>query len=164
VQVLEATSERRGRFRVTRDGSPLGHMEFRALAESGAIILGDRRLTIRRKGAMSGAWLLEEDTPGVGPQVVASAEKPSAWRNGIILRVPGRPEVRLDRLSAWRSTFELTEADRRLGAIRRTGVWRRRVQAEIPGDVPPPLQLFALWMAVLLYRRDDSAAAGGASG
>lgn len=163
--MLEATSERRGRFRVTRDGSPFGHMEFRALAESGAIvIMGDQRLTIRREGAMSGGWLLEEDTPGVGPQVVASAEKPSAWRNGIVLRVAGWPELRLDRASAWKATFELTEADRRLGAIRRTGLWRRRVQAEIPDDVPPPLQLFVLWMAVLLYRRDDSAAAGAASG
>jgi hypothetical protein len=162
--MLEATSERRGSFRITRDGSPFGHMEFRALAESGAIVMGDHRLTIRREGPMSGAWLLEEDAPGVGPQVVASAEKPSAWRNGIILRVAGRPELRLDRASAWKATFELTEADRRLGAIRRTGVWRQRVQAEIPDDVPPPLQLFVLWMAVLLYRRDDSAATGAASG
>jgi hypothetical protein len=164
--MLEATSERswRGSFCVTRDGGPFGHMEFRALVESGAIVMGDRRLTIRREGAMSGAWLLEEDTPGVGRQVVASAEKPSAWRNGIILRMSGRPELRLVRASAWKATFELIEADRRLGAIRRTGVWRRRLQAEIPDDVPPPLQLFALWMAVLLYRRDDSAAAGAASG
>ena len=162
--MLEATYERRGRFRVTRDGSPFGHMEFRALAEAGAIVMGDRRLTIRREGTMSGAWLLEEDTPGVGAQVVASAEKPSAWRNGIILRMPGRPELRLKRASAWKPVFELAEADRRLGAIRRTSVWRRRVQAELPDDVPPPLQLFALWMAMLLYRRDDSAAAGAASG
>jgi hypothetical protein len=30
--------------------------------------------------------------------------------------------------------------------------------------MPAELQLFVLWMALLLYRRDDSAAASAASG
>ncbi|HSK95033.1 MAG TPA: hypothetical protein VK891_00310 [Euzebyales bacterium] len=79
--MLEATSERslRGRFRVTSDGNPVGRVEFRGLGEAGAVVLADRRLTVRREGRMSGAWLLEEHTDGVGAQVVATAEKPSAW-------------------------------------------------------------------------------------
>jgi hypothetical protein len=161
--MLEATSERswRGRFRVTRDDRPVGDLEFRAMGESGAIEVGDQNLTVRREGRMSGAWLLEEHTGG--PKVLATAEKPSAWRNSLLLRLPDRPQLRLERPSAWRAIFELTEAGRTIGSIRRSGVWRPRVQVDLPEDLPLRLQLFTLWMALLLYRRDDSAAASAAA-
>jgi hypothetical protein len=161
--MLEATSEGplRSRFRVTRDGAPVGHVEFRAVREAGAIDIGDERLTIRRDGAM-GLWQLEQHTDGVGTQTIATAEKPSAWRSRVVLHLPGRPAWQVRRPSAWRTAYELTEADRAVGTIRRSGVWRQRVQAEIPDDVPVSQQLFTLWMVLLLFRRDDSAAASAA--
>jgi hypothetical protein len=163
--MLEATAKGAGgsTYRVTSDGNAVATMEFRGrLSESGAIVGGHGYLTIRRDHPTSGAWLLERHDDGAGPQVVATAEKPSAMRSGFILRMPGWPVLQLDRPSAWKPVFNLTEADRRVGTIRRARGWRRRIQAHIHDEVPAALQLFALWTAVLLERRAQNtrAAAG----
>jgi hypothetical protein len=50
-----------------------------------------------------------------------------------------------------------TIADRAVGTIRRVRGLRRPFQADIRDDVPGTLQLFALWMALLLERRAASA-------
>jgi hypothetical protein len=154
--MLEATANGRGggTYGVTSGGDAVATMEFRGrLSETGAIVGGHGHLTIRREGTTSGAWLLERNDDGVGPQVVATAEKPSAIRSGFLLRMPGRPVLQLERPSAWKPVFNLTEADRRVGTIRRVRGFRRQIQADIHDDVPATLQLFALWTAVLLERR-----------
>jgi hypothetical protein len=151
--MLEATADG-STYRVTRDGNAVATMEFRGrLSESGAIVDGHSHLRIRRERPTSGAWLLERHDDGAGPQVVATAEKPSAMRSGFMLRMPGRALLQLDRPSAWKPVFNVTEADRQVGTIRRVRGWRRRIQADIHDDVPATLQLFALWTAVLLERR-----------
>jgi hypothetical protein len=152
--MLEATAQGRSTYQVTSDGNTVATMQFQGrLGESGAIVEGHSHLTIRRERPTSGAWLLERHDDGVGRQIVATAEKPSALRSGFILRMPGRPVLQLDRPSAWKPVFNVTEADRGVGTIRRVRGWRRRLQADVHDDVPATLQLFALWTAVLLERR-----------
>jgi hypothetical protein len=154
--MLEATVDG-GNYQVARDGDTVATLQFQGTRESGAIIGGHGHLTIRREHAMSGAWLLEQQDGGAGTQVVATAEKPSAKRSDFILQMPGRPALQLDRPSAWKPVFALTEADRAVGTIRRVRSLRPRFQADIGDDVPPTLQLFALWAALLLIRRAENA-------
>jgi len=151
-------------YRVTSDGNAVATMEIHGLREAGTIAGGHGRLTIRREHPTSGAWLLERHDDGAGPQVIASAEKPSAMRSGFIFRMPGRPALQLDRPSAWRPVFELTEADRAAGTIRRVRSLRLRMQADIRNDVPPALQLFVLWTVLLLLRRADHTRAAARRG
>jgi hypothetical protein len=157
--MLEATVNGRGgsTYVITSDGDAFATMEFQdRLTESGAITSGHGSLTIRREHPTSGAWLLERHDAGAGPQIVATAEKPSAMRSGFILRMPGRPVLQLDRPSAWKPVFNVTEADRRVGTIRRVRGWRRQIQADIHDEIPATLKLFAMWTAVLLERRAQS--------
>jgi hypothetical protein len=154
--MLEATPDGAdsSTYQVTSDGNAVATLEFRGrVGESGAIAGGHGYLTIRRENTASGAWLLEQQDDGAGPQVVATAEKPSAMRSNFVLRTPGRPEMQLKRPSAWKPVFNVTEADRKVGTIRRARGFRLRVQADIHDHVPATLQLFALWTAVLIERR-----------
>lgn len=165
--MLEATAERAGgrTYRVTSDDNTVATLEFRGdLSESGAIMVGHGHLMIRRENPTSGAWLLEQHDDGAGPQVVATAEKPSAMRSGFILRTSARPELQLKRPSAFKPVFNVTEADREVGTIRRARGFRLRIQADIHGDVPANLQLFALWTVVLLERRARNARAAARAG
>lgn len=145
-------------YTVVRDGVATGALHFRALREAGLITVGDQRFEVRRERAGSGNWLLE----GSGGVVVASAQKPSAWRSQIIVRASGQPiVVHLRRPSTWRRSFEVLQSDRRVGEIRRASIWRRRTEADLPDGLPEAVQVFCVWLVLLLFRREDSAAASG---
>ena len=143
-------------YTVACDGAEIATLRFRVLREAGTLSLRGERLTVRRQGAASGEWRLQ----GADGRTLASAEKPSAWRNRIVVRAPDRPApVRLQRRSAWGRAVDVVDGDRAVGSIRPVSMWSRRLVADLSGDLPEPLQLLAVWMVLLLVRRDASAAA-----
>jgi hypothetical protein len=94
------------------------------------------------------------------------AEKPSAWKNRFSFEHDGY-RYELEKESVWKSDLVLSREDLgTVGYVRRKSVYfKREWEAEIPDELPPEVGAFVVWLAVLLARRADSAAASsGATG
>ena len=67
--------------------------------------------------------------------------------------------LRLRPRSAWGRALVLHEGEREVGDISRRAMWSRGATATLPDTLPMPVRLFVLWLAVLIWKRDDDAAA-----
>ena len=148
-----------GGYQVTRDGNPVANLAFQGANEEGTIASALGTFAVRREHGRSGAWLLERHDGGAPPQLVAMAEQPSAMGSDFLFTTPDRPPLQFTRPSAWRPFFKLHDGGREVGDIRRTRGLRLRMQADIGDHIPPPLQLFALWTALLVLERAENARA-----
>jgi len=61
-------------------------------------------------------------------------------------------------------TYQLLAGEREVGTIRHAGWFTRGRVAEFAADVPPPVQVFAIFLVLVISRRQQSHAAAGAGG
>ena len=139
-------------FTVTEDGTPLGTLDISAWRERGTLTAAGQTFAILRKGFASSEFRLES-----GGTIVATATKPSVIRREFAITFSGRT-LRLRPRSAWGRALALHEGDREVGEARR-GAWSRRVTATVPDTLPLSVRFFVLWLALLIWKRDDDAAA-----
>ena len=140
-------------FTVADDGQPLGTFDISAWRERGDLTVAGQTFRIVRKGFVSGDFRLE----GSGT-VMATATKPSVFRREFAVTFSGRT-LRLQPRSAWGRALVLREGDREVGFVQPRALWSRRGTATMPDTLPLPVRLFVLWLAVLVWKRDDDAAA-----
>ena len=145
-------------FTVDDDGKPLGTLDISAWRERGDLTVAGRTFTIVREGFVSGDFRLESDGT-----IVATATKPSVFRREFAVTFSGRT-LRLRPRSAWGRALVLHEGEREVGDVRPRAMWSRRATATLPDTLPVPVRLFVLWLAVLIWKRDDDAAAAAATG
>ena len=126
--------------------------------ETGAISIGGQPYKLYREGLMSGAFLLENEG-----QTVARAIKPSAFRSRFDLEFNAR-QYALKRASAFGRSFSVFQGEAVVGSIRPAGVFTRRTIIDLPADWSIPIQVFAFWLVLVIWNRDDSAAIAGAAG
>jgi hypothetical protein len=125
--------------------------------ERGAVATGGVEHKVSRQG-MLGAFVLMK-----GDSVVASAEKPSAFRKTFQIDHEGR-HYTLKGRSFWQRELVLYEGEREIGSIAPTGFFTRRAQVGLPEELPLILRLFVVWLTMLLWKREsDAAASAGAT-
>jgi hypothetical protein len=139
-------------YAVREDGVPLTELSFRALREGGRFVLGGVPYTLRRE-RMAGDFLLE----GLDGAEVARARKPSAFRRRFELRHQGGA-LRIEPTSGWGRRYRVVDGGRQVGEVRRRSAFRRQVDTDLPDDLPRPVQVFVLWLVLLMFRRDEAAA------
>jgi hypothetical protein len=77
----------------------------------------------------------------------------------MIIHYGGR-DYTLRKPSAWRRAFVVLDGERQIGSIAPESAWTRRAIADLPADWPLPIRAFAIWLVIILWKRDaDSAAA-----
>jgi hypothetical protein len=140
-------------FTVADDGKPLGTLAISAWRERGDVTVGGQTFAILRKGFASSDFRLES-----GGTIVATASKPSVFRREFAVTFSGRT-LRLRPRSAWGRALVLHEGEREVGDVRPRALWSRRATATLPDTLPLPVRLFVLWLAVLVWKRDDEASA-----
>jgi len=89
---------------------------------------------------------------------LARARKISFWRSGFEIQADGRT-FELKRASMWRSSFSVLEAGKPVGTVSRAGTWSREAVLDLPPGWPLALRLFVFWLVVVMWRRDEAAAA-----
>lgn len=94
-----------------------------------------------------------------GQEAVAERQTSREWRvhaksGNLILAKP----------SIWRSSWELRQRGTTRGEIRQDGAFKRTYSAGIPADVPLPVGVFALYVVLVIFERQASAAAASTSG
>jgi hypothetical protein len=154
-------AQRRGALKYTygivdEDSKLIAFWNPKAFQNGGEFELLGTRYTVQTAG-----WAQQRATLIAGDGTVL-AEADGVGRKRWTVRA-GDEEHHFERASIWRADQALVNPGRqRIGLIRRVGFWGQRAQADLPG-LPQPIAVFALVLALLLWERDDGAAAAAAT-
>jgi len=133
-------------YRVLDAGREVGGFNLAWLREGGALLVGAEKCPVRREG-LWGDWIL--DWRG---REVARATKPSSWSRRFLVRFGGR-EIELVPPHVFTRSFAAREGGRTVGEIAPAGIFTRRTRIDLPSDVPLPVQVFMLFLVILMWRR-----------
>ncbi|RMH22245.1 MAG: hypothetical protein D6696_03875 [Acidobacteria bacterium] len=134
-----------------RDG-PLTRIDLGWLRETGGFELGGRRYRLARRGWLGHFELRRDDG-----RLICRAAKPSAFRRLFEIDL-GDDKLILEAESIWGRGFVLRRRRKRAGVIRPESPLSRRIEAELPEELAAEVQVFLLWLVILVWRRHASAA------
>lgn len=140
-------------FRLQQQNQLLGEVDSSLWREKARLELEDRTYLLYREGHFSGDFVLEHNGT-----VVARAAKPSALYNTFEVDLPDRHLV-LRKLSAWNRRFGVFDGEKQIGSIYPLGMFTRRTNIDLPGDWPLPIRGFLFWLALIIWKRQNQAAA-----
>ena len=124
--------------------------------EKGLLTVEGVEHRVYREGAMSD-FILER-----GGTVLARGTKPSAFRDTILVGYSGR-QYMLRKKSVWRRAFILLDGDNEIGSLAPDSIWTRHATVSLPRDWPLPINVFVIWLAIILWKREADAGAVAAS-
>lgn len=119
--------------------------------ERGRLTVNGLAYTVRRERAF-GEFRLE-----AAGGTVAVAVKPSVFRR-VFQVTHGANTWTVRRQSAWSKRIQVLEGDREIGHITRGSWWSYRASAALPDAMPMPVQVFCVWLAALIWKRQADAA------
>jgi hypothetical protein len=137
------------------EGRHVGDVDLSSWRERGKLVLDGIEYRVRPEG-LCGPFALED-----GVSVLARARRTSLLRCEFEIEFEG-DHYTLKKGSLWSPTIVLRQGAEELGTIRHAGWYKRGARVELAERLSPVLQAFALWLALLLWKRDAAAAAGGA--
>lgn len=144
-------------FDILDNDRKIAEIKISTLPESGTFSLDGIDYRAYREGMFSGDFFLESDG-----QTIARAQKPSAFLSSFNITHIDRSHT-LKKESFVGRSFILLEGDREAGSIRPEGFLTRKANASLPEMMPLPVQLFVIWLTILLWRRETNAGAAAAA-
>lgn len=141
-------------YRLSDDEREVGLIRPSLFTERATVELDGEAFTARRDGVL-GPYILEK-----GGETVAAADKLSAFRSRFRVAAGGRISE-LDRRSAFSRSFDLLADDEVIGVITRPSLFSRTIEVVLPEAWPLPERVFLLWLALLIWRREERSSAGG---
>ncbi len=139
-------------FTLVKNGESLADIDLSSWREKGALTVASSTYRVYREGLCSGAFLLESNGT-----VVARAHKPSAWTRRLVLDFGGA-QFELKPRSAFTRGFHLLKDERIVGTLLPASFLTRKINVELPEDLPLQIRAFIVWLTVMLWKRDASAA------
>jgi len=140
-------------FDLQQQNQLLGEVDTSLWREKGRLELEDGTYHLYREGHFSGDFVLEHNG-----SVIARAAKPSALYNTFKVDLPDR-QVVLRKLSAWNRRFGVFDGEKQVGSIYPLGLFTRRTNIDLPSDLPLPIRGFLFWLALIIWKRQNQAAA-----
>jgi hypothetical protein len=125
--------------------------------ERGRLTVNGLAYAVRRERAF-GEFRLE-----AAGNTVAIAVKPSLFRR-VFQVTHGAKTWTVRRESLWSRRIQVLEGDREIGHITRRSRWSYRSDAVLPDTMPMPVQVFCVWLAALIWKREADATAGAGAG
>ncbi|HXE85802.1 MAG TPA: hypothetical protein VN524_03255 [Hyphomicrobiaceae bacterium] len=135
------------------DGQHLADLGLSSWRDRGTFVLGGAEYRARREG-LGGPFLLEHDGA-----VRARARKTRFFGCEFEIEFEG-DHYTLTKPSIWSHTVVLHQGGEELGVIRHAAWYKRDAHIEMAERLSPVLQAFALWLALLLWKREAAAAEG----
>ena len=140
-------------FRLHQQNQLVGEIDTSIWREKATLELPDGTYQLYREGTFNGDFLLEHNG-----KVAARATKPSAFQSRFEVEVAGRV-VELRKLSIWNRNFGVFDGERQVGGVYPLGLFTRRAKIDLPDDWPLAATAFVFWLAFIMWRRQNSAAA-----
>lgn len=140
-------------FSIWQGDRRIGELDFAWLRERGRLQIADTVFQLNRQGLWSGDFTLEHDGA-----VLARANKPNPFRRYFDLEFEGRAFV-LKAFAPITRSFGLYQGDTPIGTIQPDYWLLWKTTIDLPDEIPVPVQLFAFWLVVLMWRRQSKQAA-----
>jgi hypothetical protein len=86
---------------------------------------------------------------------LARATKPSAFHRLFEIRYMERSYT-LKAKSTFGRSYVLLDGSTEIGTLELESWWTRRATAHLPDDWPMPIKSFAVWLAIVMWKRDAS--------
>jgi hypothetical protein len=84
--------------------------------------------------------------------VLARATKPSAFHRSFVIKYKEKDYTL--RAKSFNRTFVLFDGSTQVGSLAPESCWTRRANATLPDDWPLPVKSFAMWLAIVHWKRD----------
>jgi hypothetical protein len=131
------------------DGQFVARIDLASFRETAEVEIVGQRYRLFREGLLGGAFVLKKNG-----RTMARAVKPSWAVRRFEIEWEGRQlELEATSMFSWR--FVLRQGESELGDIRRVGWFRRKAEVDLPSDLPLPIQVFLMWLVMILWRRAD---------
>ena len=134
------------------EGRHVADVDVSSWRERGKVVLSGTEYRVRPEG-LRGPFVLED-----GVSVRARARRTSLLGCAFEIEFEG-DHYTLRKRSIWSHTIVLSQGAEELGTIRRAAWYKRGAHVDLAERLSPVLKAFALWLALLLWKRDDAAAA-----
>ncbi len=136
-------------FRIMAGDRRVAEIETSLMSEKGRLSVEGMSYQAYREGMLHGAFVL--DASGT---VLARAEKPSALFRSFVLEHGGKSYTLAAR-KALKREFVLNDGESEIGTMAPAGAFTRRAVAELPEELPLPVQVFIVWLVLLMWRRES---------
>lgn len=140
-------------FRIEQQDRLVGEIDTSIWRDKAALELEEGSYQLYREGFVSGDFVLERDG-----KVIARASKPSVFENRFEVDIPGHHLV-MRKLAILRREFGLFEGDKQIGKIYPLGIFTRHSRVDLPADWPLSSRVFVFWLAFVVWKRQNAAAA-----
>ncbi|MGR6963071.1 hypothetical protein ACU610_01215 [Geodermatophilus sp. URMC 61] len=152
----------KGVLPVLRDGVVVATLRASTWKEAATAVVGDREWVLaKRRGTLTGRWAGEpEDAARL------RARQTSFWKGTWEADLEGAT-LRSEVVSRWKGGYRYLAGDRVVAQTGTTGGWSPRPTLTPDESLPLEHQVFLLWLALVMSRRDQAAStaaiAGGAA-
>lgn len=89
--------------------------------------------------------------------VICRAKKLSAWFRSFQVVIGGQ-QLTLEAASPFHRAFVLSQAGATVGEIRPQGILSRKAVVALPESLSRAIQVFLLWLVIIMWRRQSNAA------
>ncbi len=140
-------------FSISDGGREVGRLRLARLRERAAFAVNDVPFALYRDGP-AGDFVLD-----FHEAVLARADKPSAFSDSFHVEVDGAT-FRLEKDSSFKRAFVLRARDTGevVGRIAPTRWFTRTTEISLPDALPLPVQVFCLWLVLLMWNRAAASA------
>lgn len=139
-------------FRVEDESGPCAHIDMAWVRESAELDIDAVRYRVTKTAPFGGGFEMTQDG-----QVVASAGKRMMVRTFDVQA--DERHFELSALSMFGRSFGLYENGQLIGTMSPLSMWGRTAEVSFPDDVPRNVQVFLIWLVLILWRRAASSAA-----
>jgi len=137
-------------FEVTQNNASIAQvLHTFGLKEKATLNIQGTTCQAYREHLMGGDYILEEQG-----QSLARARKQSAFSSAFQVESPGHSYT-LRKESLFGRTFVLMEDDRQVGLFKPEGVFTRKADVSLPDEMPLQVQVFVLWLVLVLWKRES---------
>jgi hypothetical protein len=140
-------------FRLEEQGRLLGEVNASLWRDKARLEIQDGTYEFFREGQCGGDFVLEHNG-----NILARASKPSAFKNRFEVELPNRHLIFRKKAVLSRS-FALFDGEKQVGSVYPVGIFTRRSNIDLPSDWPLPLRVFVFWLAFIIWKRQNAAAA-----
>lgn len=133
------------------DGRHVADLDLSSWRDRGKVALGGTEYRVRPEG-LRGPFVLED-----GVSVRARARRTSLLGCEFEIEFEG-DHYTLRKRSIWSHAIVLRQGAEELGTISRAAWYKRGARVELAERLSPVLKAFALWLALLLWKREAAAA------
>jgi len=149
-------------YTLTRDGAEIGQIDCGGVRQPATLTVGGATYNPVSEGALRPKFHLD-----AGGTRIANVELAGTLFRRFVVHA-GAKTCTLKVASWFGRSFVLTENDVEVGRIARSGFFTARCRAELPNDLPLPVQAFLIWLVLITWRRQavtaGIVAAGAAAG